>query len=955
MDTWVQVDKFEDGDSVNAATLNIPVDQLAARTEYLKRRIGSIINSGIQSALILRGVQLDPSDAKDAKIGSIMYMHAGSFGLAQAKMHLYDNLWETDNSAFTIGVLVEKYTTTGDVLIYGKLDIGADPRFHANDMLQSGEKLQEGRYYLSATEPGKITAKPGGPIIYIGSFHSKETTDGEFAADAIACINPQFMDIGTSHVHRSYRLVARPAGNIVNGELVGHLPDTHSRPGKKYPSLVFGGTWLERFGVDTEYKFFLSSSGSWGEVSLTWKKNGLSEVYGPVSIPAPGVFVDLDNGLKVKVLFPEASSSSAFSGLSDSERTWSLTFPHAGKGWVGHSVEAIAEQSDASTSPDDSGVHVLLYGSWPSHDNTVGVYFPEKLYSADLGANVSNLGKVEFSGEKYEFVSEGDAPTQGYVAVDKAATVSESLANLAREANSGKDTPSVMHFGNKIAIACDSSPTIDGAHEVTEHEGGDFDVIGGTVKLMVVYDAEYEMLGDIVKNASTYSPKRLGNLFAEVFATNATSAANVTCETGSVFSATAYDYAPAAVYDYAMGLHQSVDYYFPPVPAQAAGLFVNGVEMENAALFPDNPTYVVGRKTLHWMEDDIEHLPWPSSVTSRDGIVDPADDKTIDFHFVVGFQCATGPVTSIIPAPDSAIKVYTYGTNEEAHTGDLMIDAALDFHVADAGVKGFNVAKKGKGGKLLAGAVVERIRGGAGITVTQDAGCPAGQGTVTVSLENGTLRDRFDEIALENAKQEKIGLFPYISLLGMGDGYGSIPSAFTMMMRVPTDLDPESSYRMNIRTTMFGTAEYSGMYRRVAGVKLEYNILPDYTGDTHASLRTGLVFPANPRHLKIPLGHETDAGRWEYVGYDPFVATTEDDISAPKTPDVCVPLSLSDTGTWMPIPSVIELPNEKLKPGYLVAIRMSREEPSGTDVSSDIRAYTAPLGFLSLEWMLEEA
>lgn len=951
MDTWVQVEKLRDGDSVNSETLNTPIDQLASRTEYLKRRLGTIIEDGVQSALILSDVDLDKEDVDNLSVGMVVYKAKDGFRRAQAKMHLYDD-FTADDSAFTIGIIINKSSENkGDVLIYGKLGIGADPLLTVGGMLQEGEKFRSGRYYLSANEPGKITANPSGPLIYIGSFHSSVTTTGEFSSDAFACINPQFMDIGTSHVHRAYPLVARPAGDIdTDGTtVVGYLPSSHSSESKQYPSLIFGGTWTST--SDVRYTFNLVDSQTWGTVKLQWYKNGDSGNYKIVDIPAPGVFVNLDNGLKVKVLFPEATKSKAYtSSLTEGERTWNLTFPWAGKGWVNHSVDAVAsvvsDQSDSSSSDESSSdsiapeMHVLLSGSWPVQDNFVYCSFPARLQSVAFNS-VQNMTTVTIDGSTYQFVAQGESVTPGNIKVDKAATVNETLYNLAKVVNISAKDAVVLVRRNTLFVR---EATLTGA--TTTRTGGSFDVIGGTIPLMVVYSADYTVFDDAIVNKSTYTPISLDDLKVTVYAKGATAASNYTCEPGTLLYAEAYDYAPSAIYDYVMGLHQSVDYYFPPVPAQSAGLFVNGVEMENAAMFPSNPTYVIGRKTLHWMEDDLEHLPWPAGITGHDPVLDPSDDKNMAFYFNVGFQCATGPVTSLVPAPGAPIKLYTYGTNEPAYTGDLMVDAAFDFSVVDSNVQGYNVAKQGRGGKLLAGPVVEKINAGPGIIVTKAAGCPDGQGTLTISADNGAMRDHFNEVALENAKQEKLGLFPYISLLGWGAS-ANIPSAFTMMMRVPTSLDPDKGYRLQLRMVMFGTSSYSTPVKRVAGIQMEYNILPDYTGDVHSSLKTGLIAPGSPRQISVPLGHRDENQNWTYVAYDPFVATT--DIDVPKTDDVCVPFSNQ------PLPSSEELPNVVLKPGYLVAIRISRSAPSGVGGNSEYEAYTNPLGFLSMDWSLEEA
>lgn len=940
--SWSQVDVLEDGNSVNAETFNKPIGQLASRTDYLKRRLGSILENGVQSSLILPDVDISKDVEYSPDVGNVVFYDNDNqeFRKAQAKMSLYDDFKAAD-SAFTVGILIRKTDGIGDVLIYGKLNIGGDSAFKKDKMFKTGESFRSGRYYLSATEPGKLTANPSGPLIYVGSFYSNGDDSGDFTAASVAYVNPQFLDIGTSHVHRAYSLVARPAGHVENNRVIGYLP-VGAVPNNREvtcPSMIFGGTWTST--SDVNYNFSLSENGAWGDVKLRWYKNGDSSKYKEVEIPAPGVYVDLDNGLTVKMLFPEADNTHAYTDLPEDMRTWeTLEFPYAGKGWVDHSVDAIASGPEPELNPGEVSpvVKTLISGSWPDNDNAVMVLFPGKIQNKTFTDEDSS---VEINGTVYQFVTPGTDVSAGVVPVKKAATVEETLFNLAKTYNSGFDSALAFVLGDTLVV-CDSEMTGTG---VTTHQGvpaDGFGIVGGTIPAMVVYDSSYGLLGAPVYNQQTYTPIKQGDLNITVYAEGATTDHPGVCMIGTRLSAAAYDYSPDAIYDYAMGLHQEVDYYFPPVPAQAAGLFVNGVEMESYDLFPSNPTYKIGAKTLHWMEDEAGKLPWSDSVSDHDDVIDPSNDKTMTFYFVVGFQCSTGPVTSLVPAPGSAVKLYTHGTNDAAYTGDLMIDVALDMSVSDAGVSGYNVAKEGKGGKLLAGPVVERIKAGNGIVISQPKGCPLGQGTVTIGLDDGTMKGQFSEIALENAKQEKIGLFPYVSLLGWSNS-SSIPSAFTAMMRVPSGLE-NKKYQLQVKAVMFGTVSYSNAARQsAAGVQFEYNILPDFTDKTHKSLKSGLMIPDTPRTVAIPLGHKVGTS-WEYVAYDPFVVTT--DTTVEEESDVIVPAFNG------PIPQLSEFTGKipDLRPGYLVSVRISRTGNPDSGYSS----YTGPLGFLSFEWALEE-
>lgn len=833
---WTQVDYLNDGQSVNQQVLNTPLYQLAARTEFLYDRLSGLDKE--QAAIILNDRDLFVDETTSYSIGNVVYRDTdGYFRKAKADMSLVDDFRAAD-SALALGILTRIENNKCSVLLYGALTNENSNGLVKGAIFQSGEEFRPGRYYLSSVEPGKLTANPSGPLIYVGSFYKMPNAAGE-SSDSVdyACIMPQYLDIAQGHVHRAYALTARPVGSVdAYGRIMGYLPLSGSLSA---PRLTFGGTWTSIEPLTYDLK--LDEANTWGSIKLHYTYGGSSDVH-TVSIPAPGKSIDIGNGLTVSVEFPEGSSEQAFpANLPEEDRSWVMTFPDAGKGWLNHNVASEASSGD---------LNVLMTGTWPKNNNLLKVSFPRP------------------------------SSAQSDVFEIRSSTISVRVTD------------------------------------------GDTELFDGTV--------------------SAYVPSEVTpGLYLTVY----TSAANVESATAAYdteLAVEAYDPAPDAVYEYAMGLHQDLDAHYPPVPAQAAGLFVNGLEVENSALFPVNPTYHIGHTTLYWLEDDEGKRPWPEEATGHDTVVAPAQDKSMAFYFIVGFQCASGPVTSLTPAPGAPLKVYTYGTNETAYTGDLMIDVALDMDSVDANLQGYRVPKAIKNGHLMAGPVVERIKAGNGIVVTQPAGTPAGQGTVTIGLDDGTMRNHFTEIALENAKQEKIGLFPYVSLLGWGSS-NNVPSAFTMMMRVPDNLDKDKDYRLDLNMVMFGAVGYEDSRLRAAGIQLEYNILPDYTGITERSLKTGLLKPVAPRSISIPIGHSVGSG-YVYTSYDPFVVTT--DIARQKASDVCVAL------TNLPIPAEQELSGVTLKPGYMVALRISRTDLTDTQ---SYAAYTGPLGFLSMEWELKEA
>ena len=403
---------------------------------------------------------------------------------------------------------------------------------------------------------------------------------------------------------------------------------------------------------------------------------------------------------------------------------------------------------------------------------------------------------------------------------------------------------------------------------------------------------------------------------------------------------------PNAKYDYVLGMDPQIANYWPPVPPKSAAIMVNGVEMDNAALFPKNPTVAFGKGTLHWFENDDGRKPWPENIAEADS--DPSLDKVMVMHWVRGFQGATGPVTSIQPKKGSPLKIYGYGTNDSANTGDLEIDAEIDFEIEDGGAPGYIVPKRSEKGKLIAGPVVERIIPGPGISVIASSGSPKGQGTVIVGLDNGSYRSQFEDIALENAEQAKIGMFPYIRLKGYSGQSISSPSAFTATMRVPTNL-PDSKYALALHASVFGENGYEGP-RLAACVRMSYSILPDLsaTGNLmYRNLKTNILKPNSERTVVIPFGHQNTNG-FVYNGFDPILVTTngagfdnEDDIV--------------ENAFGNDIPFYAEFAGQDvspyLRPGYLVGVRISR----AITQAEGYGAYTWPIGFINLSWNIVSA
>lgn len=949
---WSAVAMFRDGENLNAKVLNVPIGQLGARTDYLYARLRELLSSGKMSSVVLTDVELSTDKGLEPEVGNVVYFDqkGNVFAKARATMSLYDDFTAAE-SAFSIGILQRKDGTFGDVLVYGSMSLvlGGAPLLFSQ-MLEEGETYRPGRYYLSANEAGKLTAHPNGPLIYVCSMSGVLSPSGAFESGS-ALVNPQFLDIGTSHVHRTAVLTARPAGTL---SPQGYLPMYYdvSKPEDSL-AIRFGGTWTS--DSEVTYKFWLAdASDSWaGGVRLYWKEwidDADSAVEKHVDIMAPDIEVPISHGLTARMSFPAATPTSAYSGLEDAKRTWGpIVFPEAGKGWLAHMPSAVANLVEGANAAG-ANPHVAVRGRLDASPTTVNVAFPAVMQILALGS-ISAGATFSYDGVTYEFTDDSESYSGSNTPVDVGPTLADSALYLAAALNKAEDGRFAVFEENAgasaklLAMDAHEIPTGGIVVQKTTEQIPGYDVIGADSMKMVVFDGECRVLGNsaVVNDVGSFVWHDIGDGL-EIMVFQDVSGSTATICAGDLMSCVMSDDEPDAVYDYAIGFEPTVANYWPPVPAKAAALVVNGVEMDNKALIPDNPTVSFGRSTIHWFSDAEGRRPWPEAFVGRGSPIDPDLDKTEVMHWVRGFQGSTGPVTSLQAREGSPFKIVGFGTDETANVGDLEIVADMDFKMVNGGAPGFVVPKRMRNGRFIGGAVVERIIGGAGIAVISQAGNPPGQGNVIIALDNGAYQSQFSDIALENAEQAKIGMFPYIRLKGYATSITS-PSAFTAMMRVPTNL-PDGKYALRLQAAVFGENGFTGASTKVACVKFSYNILPDFRygeGMEYRNLKTSLLKPNSERTVLIPFGHETVDGI-VYNGFDPVLIKTDDKLGEDR-PDVVANV-LGDS-----IPAEADFYGQdvdvELRPGNLVGIRISRAvTPSGSE------AYTGPLGFINLAWSL---
>jgi hypothetical protein len=178
------VRKIKDGEPVDQATVNVPIDQLTQREQHLYEKFEEL--SG-KSVLIAFGQRLYPELENPIQVGemSIVFYKKDANGEGLAKgvtgfsSSSSSSMFSPNNSNYSFGLLKSVYpvSKTADVYIEGLCELSKDIDDPVYGLLQSQtgtpEAFSVGPYYLSNRSPGKITRDPSGIPVYIGYAISK--------------------------------------------------------------------------------------------------------------------------------------------------------------------------------------------------------------------------------------------------------------------------------------------------------------------------------------------------------------------------------------------------------------------------------------------------------------------------------------------------------------------------------------------------------------------------------------------------------------------------------------------------------------------------------------------------------------------------------------------------------------------------------------------------------------
>jgi hypothetical protein len=144
---------------------------------------------------------------------------------------------------------------------------------------------------------------------------------------------------------------------------------------------------------------------------------------------------------------------------------------------------------------------------------------------------------------------------------------------------------------------------------------------------------------------------------------------------------------------------------------------------------------------------------------------------------------------------------------------------------------------------------------------------------------------------------------------------------------------------------------------RYAGLKVDYSILPDLNpvkdddSGTYesANIQDDLISPDSSRVVEIPVVSNIEDSVFSYIAFDPLYVHTvdgEEDIPGKKYEALGDPIpSAEECKKYMERKSIATI---GVKPGHTVAVRISRGP-----VVSGVAEYTAPIGFMNMQWALE--
>jgi hypothetical protein len=166
------VRKIKDGEPVDQATVNVPLDQLTQREQHLYEKFEDV---GNKSVLISFGQPLHPLESLKPNELCLVYYKKDTDGEGLSRSITGFNsgrsssMFSPKDSNYVFGLIKHVYTenNTADIYTEGLCDLGVDLDDPVLGLIKN-EPFTVGPYYLSSKLPGKITKDPAGIPVYIG-------------------------------------------------------------------------------------------------------------------------------------------------------------------------------------------------------------------------------------------------------------------------------------------------------------------------------------------------------------------------------------------------------------------------------------------------------------------------------------------------------------------------------------------------------------------------------------------------------------------------------------------------------------------------------------------------------------------------------------------------------------------------------------------------------------------
>ena len=177
------VTRINDGDAIDQATLNKPIDQLTQRDQHLYDKFAELTN---KSVLITTSQPIHPKETFVSGELCLAYYKSDANGAGLAKgvtgfsSNSSSSMFTPNLSNYSFGLVkaVNTADNTADLYIEGLCDLSVDLDDSLRGLIQKNadgtvESFAVGPYYLSARSPGKITRDPSGVPVYVGYAISK--------------------------------------------------------------------------------------------------------------------------------------------------------------------------------------------------------------------------------------------------------------------------------------------------------------------------------------------------------------------------------------------------------------------------------------------------------------------------------------------------------------------------------------------------------------------------------------------------------------------------------------------------------------------------------------------------------------------------------------------------------------------------------------------------------------